>query len=163
MTTELLLIRHGQSEANVGISKDPDCKLTADGIDQARQLGSRLARFDLAGFEMITSPYTRAMHTASEIAQATGFSFAIEELVREWGDVATVSGKQYHVETADELIARLKEFLRLYAGRRLIVVSHAAPIAVITQLAWSETPNVQGPFWTGVNNCCLRWLRTTHG
>lgn len=161
MTTELLLIRHGQSEANIGISNDPDCKLTPIGIEQAQHVGSRLAKHDLSGFELIASPYTRTAHTALEIVQATGLSLTVEELIREWGDMATVGGKQYHKESAEELIARLREFLRVYHGRKLVVVSHAAPIAVLTQLAWGETPNTEGQFWTGVNNCCLRWLRTT--
>ncbi|HZK79686.1 MAG TPA: histidine phosphatase family protein [Humisphaera sp.] len=162
MTTELILIRHGESEANVGLSKEPDCRLTEKGIEQARMLGARLADFDLAGFSGIASPYMRTWHTAAEISQATGLSFAVEELVREWGDVATVKGTQYHKETAAELIGRLGEFLRVYAGRKLVIVSHAAPIAVLTQLAWGEAPNTEGQFWNGVNNCCLRRLWTTY-
>ena len=35
-TTELLMIRHGQSEANVGIACAPDCALTEAGLGQAR-------------------------------------------------------------------------------------------------------------------------------
>jgi broad specificity phosphatase PhoE len=163
MMTELLLIRHGQSEANIGISTDPDCRLTDEGIAQARAVGLRLALFDLSGFELICSPYARTMHTAAEIAAATGLSIEVEERVREWGEVATIRKRQFHKETPGELIARLKEFLALYRGRRLAVVSHAAPIAVLTQLAWGETPNVEGPFWNGVDNCCLRWVRTTCG
>ena len=34
---EILLIRHGQSEANVGQSDHPDCDLTAMGLEQARK------------------------------------------------------------------------------------------------------------------------------
>jgi broad specificity phosphatase PhoE len=162
MAMELLLIRHGQSEGNVGKSTDPDCLLTDIGLAQARQLGSRLAGQDLGGFLCLTSPYRRAMHTAAEIAKETGLSFAVEERIREWGDVATVGGKQYHKESVHELIARLEDFLRHYDGRNLVVVSHAAPIAVLTQLAWGEPPNTEGPFWAGVGNCCLRRLMVTY-
>ncbi|HWE01197.1 MAG TPA: histidine phosphatase family protein [Tepidisphaeraceae bacterium] len=161
MATELILIRHGQSEGNTGVSKDPDCRLTEMGVEQARTLGARLADFDLTGFTGIASPYMRTWNTAAEVSQATGLPFAVEELVREWSDVAAIKGRQYHKETIAELITRLEEFLRIYAGRKLVVVSHAAPIALLTQLAWGETPNIQGQFWNGVNNCCLRRLQTT--
>jgi len=36
------------------------------------------------------------------------------------------------------------------------MVSHAAPIAVLTQLANGTTPNTQGQFWIDIENCCLR-------
>jgi broad specificity phosphatase PhoE len=120
----------------------------------------RLAGHDLGKFLFLTSPYRRAVHTAAEIAKATGQSFVVEERVREWGDLATVGGRQYHKETTHELVGRLKEFLLDHAGRKLVVVSHAAPIAVLTQLAEGEMPNTQGQFWSDVGNCCLR--RLTH-
>lgn len=161
MATELLLVRHGESEGNTGVSKDPDCPLTMKGVEQARRSGLRLARHDLRGFTFITSPYRRAVQTAAEIFAATGMSFTTDEQVREWGVVATIDGREYAAEAADELVTRLREFLREREGQKLVVVSHAAPIALLTQLAWGETPNTDGPFWSGVGNCCLRWLRTT--
>jgi broad specificity phosphatase PhoE len=84
----------------------------------------------------------------------------VEERVREWGDLAAIGGRQYPKETAQELVARLERFLLCHAGRMLVVVSHAAPIAVLTQLAAGESPNTQGEFWADVENCCLR--RVTH-
>jgi broad specificity phosphatase PhoE len=160
MSTELLLIRHGESEANVGLTQHPDSKLTARGIEQARQLGLRLKNYDLRDFTALVSPYTRARHTAAEIANATGHSFKVEELIREWGDIATIDGNEYPKETPTHLIARLKKFLHQYGGQKLIIVSHAAPIAILTQLAWGESPITEGQFWIGVDNCAPRWLRT---
>ena len=72
-----------------------------------------------------------------------------------------VNGRQYPAESGEQLIERLKGFLRRHDGRKLVVVSHAAPIAALTQVAWGETPNTKVQFWDGVDNCCLRWLRTT--
>lgn len=161
MDRELILIRHGQSEANVGLTDHPDSSLTPAGIDQARQLGLRLSKMELSGFVALCSPYARTRQTAELIAAPTGLRFETEELIREWGDAATVGGKQFHKETVEELSARLQRFLLQSTAARVLVVSHAAPIAVLTQLAWSEAPNVTGQFWAGVNNCCLRWLR--HG
>ncbi|MDP9174748.1 MAG: histidine phosphatase family protein [Planctomycetota bacterium] len=163
MSSELLLIRHGESEANVGLSTDPDSRLTQRGIEQARNLGQRLAaHVDLTGFTALVSPYHRTQHTAAEIASTTGLKFQPNELIREWGVIATINGREFPEETTEHLIARLTEFLQVYAGRKLVIVSHAAPIAVLTQLAWGEVPNVTGQFWHGVTNCCLRRVGATY-
>src|SRR5688500_2419802 len=155
MNTELLLVRHGQSEANAGCSTDPDCPLTDLGRSQARRLGERLAGCGLSDFLALTSPYRRARDTADAIARTTGLAFVDEPAVREWGASATVGGQSYPNEPIAEVVRRLEEFLRRYAGRKLLVVSHAAPIALLTQLAWGEEPTTAGEFWSGVSNCCF--------
>ncbi len=162
MASELLLIRHGESEANVGLSKDPNCNLTPNGVLQAGELGRKLAKYDLREFSGLVSPYARARQTAAEITAETQIAFTVEPLIREWGDVATVEGTEYPKESVDQLAERLRDFLKRYEERKLIVISHAAPIAVMTQLAWGEMPHVRGEFWAGIPNCCQRWLRTTH-
>lgn len=159
--TELLMVRHGQSEANVGASTDPDCALTALGLEQARSVAKRLARFDLSGFVGLTSPYRRAVQTAEAIALAVGVKFETEPDLREWGPAATVGGRAYPQEPVMETVHRLETFLRRRAGQRLLIVAHAAPIALLTQLAWGEPPITDGAFWAGVGNCCPRWLRVT--
>src|SRR5215213_8151747 len=93
--TELLMVRHGESEANVGLSSDPDCSLTPRGLEQARALAPRLARFDLRGFVAVVSPYRRAVQTAEALASATGLSFEADPDVREWGATAVVGGQTY--------------------------------------------------------------------
>lgn len=161
--TELVLIRHGESEVNVGTSTDPNCMLTDAGLEQARCLGRRLAGYDLGGFTALTSPYRRAVQTAGAIAEATGLTFADEPAVREWGRTAVVNGRAYSEEPIGDVVRRLHAFLQTCHGRRLVIVSHAAPIALLTQLAWGEPPDTKGAFWSGVGNCCLRWLRVTCG
>jgi broad specificity phosphatase PhoE len=161
MTTELLLIRHGESEANVGRSKDPNCPLTDHGLGQARAVGVRLAGYDLSGFVAVTSPYARAVQTAAEIARMTRLTFKEDEAVREWGELATFGGREYPREQVADVITRLNGFLRRHQGRKVLVVSHAAPIFVLTHLAWGERPPTQGNFWEAVGNCCPRWLKTT--
>src|SRR4051794_41433502 len=105
--TELLLIRHGESEANAGMSTDPDCLLTEAGLEQARCLGRRLAGYDLGGFTALTSPYRRAVQTAEAIAAETGLLFADEPAVREWGRTAVVDGRAYPEEPVGEVVRRL--------------------------------------------------------
>ena len=163
MTTDLIIIRHGESEANVGLSKEADCSLTEKGREQAREVAHRLSAHDLSGYVGLTSPYCRAKKTAEEIANLTGLSFTVDENIREWAGAATVNGKHYPAESGEELTERLRAFLRQHEHRKLVVVSHAAPIAVLMQLAWGETPNTEGEFWAGVPNGCLRWLRGMRG
>ena len=161
--TELLLIRHAESEANVGRSIDPNCPLTDAGHEQARALGRRLARLDLRGFVGVRSPYRRAAQTAAAIAGATGLRFDVDPAVREWGATATVDDAHYPLEPIADVVDRLSAFLDRARGGRLVVVSHAAPIALLTQLAWGEPPTTEGKFWLGVGNCRPRWVKATPG
>ena len=159
--TELLMVRHGESEANVGLSSDPDCALTARGVDQARELAPRLARLDLRGFVALTSPYRRARQTAEVIAAVVGLPVEVDPDLREWGATAVVGGQTYPQEPVADTVKRLESFLRRRAGQRMLIVAHAAPIALLTQLAWGEKPVTEGSFWAGVGNCCPRWVKVT--
>lgn len=159
VASELLMVRHGESEANVGLSTDPDCPLTSRGREQARVLGASLARFDLGDFIGLTSPYRRARDTAADLEVATGVRFEIDPDLREWGATAVVDGQNYPSEPIEKTVKRLRTFLRRWEGRRLLVVAHAAPIALLTQLAWGEIPTTEGKFWLGVGNCCPRWVK----
>src|SRR2546423_5112944 len=96
---EFLLIRHGQSEANVGQSDEPDCDLTPLGLEQAREMGRRLAKRDLSGFIALVSPYCRARRTADAIAEVTGLRFSVEPQIREWGKDCRIDGNLYREET----------------------------------------------------------------
>jgi broad specificity phosphatase PhoE len=160
-STELLMIRHGESEANVGLSTDPDCALTPRGFEQARTLAAHLARLDLRGFIALSSPYRRAVQTAEALSAAIGLRFEIDTDLREWGATAVVGGETYPQEPVEYTVARLERFLRRRAGERMVVVAHAAPIALLTQLAWGEPPVTEGKFWLGVGNCCPRWVKVT--
>lgn len=74
----ILLIRHGQSEANVnGRIQGPDDPLTELGRDQARILGPHLAQayeIDL----LVSSSLHRAYETASIIAESTGHEITFD-------------------------------------------------------------------------------------
>jgi len=159
--TELLLIRHGESEANIGRCADPDCCLSDLGVEQAQKLAKRLSRYDLGDFLALSSPYRRAIQTAEEIALATGLPFVVEDAIREWGEACTINEKLYEKESIDQLILRLSKFLHHVHGQKLVIVSHASPIAVLSQLAWGEPPNTEGEFWSGIAHCCPRWLKVT--
>jgi broad specificity phosphatase PhoE len=158
---ELILIRHGQSEGNVGLSDDPDCDLTPAGCEQARQVAEELASIDLTGFAGIVSPYRRARRTAAAITARTGLSFAVDPRIREWGRQCEIDGNAYCEETRAQLVDRIAQFLENTPGRRLVLVAHAAPLAVIMKIVQGEPLDLDGQFWLGVENC--RIYRMTGG
>jgi probable phosphoglycerate mutase len=69
----LLLVRHGQSEANAGLSNDYDSLLTPLGQDQARRVGQWLQQ-QYAGrvAALYSSDLRRAMATAVAIGEVIG-------------------------------------------------------------------------------------------
>jgi broad specificity phosphatase PhoE len=156
---DLLLIRHGQSEANAGITDDPDSGLTELGIEQASSVAERLIDFDLRGVTALTSPYRRTRQTAEIIAAKTGLVFSADQGIREWGVTAEVDGKVYRSEPLNDVVIRLTQFLANRRGERLLIVSHATPIALLAELAMGRPPTLVGDFWDGVENGCLREIR----
>jgi broad specificity phosphatase PhoE len=150
----MILIRHGQSEFNVVYSVTrqdpgiPDPKLTGEGCRQAASVAEALADTDIA--ELISSPYTRALETASIIAERLRLPIRIEPLVREHcrfhcdiGSPRSALAARWpeldfsHLperwwpdldETDEQLLGRCTDFRGLMASRpdwrRVAVVSH---------------------------------------
>lgn len=89
----MFLIRHGQSEFNAVFSVtrvDPGIRdpiLTDEGIRQARAAGAELLarrqRGEADVRRLIASPYTRALQTATLIADVLDIPITIDPLVRE--------------------------------------------------------------------------------
>jgi probable phosphoglycerate mutase len=91
VVAELILIRHGQSAANVAFpradaqglvdsgltGRDTDVELTGLGVEQARSVGRWLAALDPGQVPevVITSPYLRARETWRIAAEASGLDF----------------------------------------------------------------------------------------
>jgi 2,3-bisphosphoglycerate-dependent phosphoglycerate mutase len=71
-TTELFLVRHGQTSANVNhqLVGSTDIPLDPLGERQAVQVGARFSSIRIDA--IVTSPLQRARHTAAEIARSTG-------------------------------------------------------------------------------------------
>ncbi len=86
---ELLLIRHGESEGNVAATearlagaevidvpaRDADVNLSGTGRDQAKALGTALARIadELRPDAVVSSPYARARQTAEIAVETAGW------------------------------------------------------------------------------------------
>lgn len=69
------LVRHGESEANVGLVKahevgDFAIGLSPRGMEQARSVGRKLGRTFIAGALVYTSPYRRTRETLAGIYEA---------------------------------------------------------------------------------------------
>lgn len=85
----MIVMRHGESEFNVVYGRtgtDPgirDPKLTARGRDQVVAAGEALAAQAIAVRRLIASPYTRALETASILAETLAVPITVEPLVRE--------------------------------------------------------------------------------
>lgn len=83
--TTCLLVRHGQSEANVGgtLAGHLDVPLTAAGTEQARGVGTALRDVPLA--HVVTSPLSRCRRTAEEICalQPAGCPFTTDDAFAE--------------------------------------------------------------------------------
>lgn len=90
---ELLLVRHGESEANVAASaardagaevidvpaRDPDVRLSPTGRDQAEALGRALATgaLDHSPDVIFSSPYARARETADIAARTAALTVSV--------------------------------------------------------------------------------------
>lgn len=83
----MLILRHAQSEWNLHFSRTrvdpgiPDPALTASGIVQAEQAADRLRR--LQPTRILTSPYRRALQTATILAERLDVPIHVDATVRE--------------------------------------------------------------------------------
>ncbi len=90
-STRLILVRHGQTEANrefryIGVRDDA---LTEHGQAQARELAEALSMLPIAA--IYSSPRQRAYHTASPIAARHGLTVKVMDALCE-GDFGTWEG-----------------------------------------------------------------------
>lgn len=84
MTGRLILVRHGQTEANVAKRLDtalPGAKLTPEGLAQAETLGIGLA--SAPPLALVSSLALRARQTAGFVEQAAGVSLDVRDGLHE--------------------------------------------------------------------------------
>ncbi len=83
----MMLVRHGESEFNVVFNvtrEDPgivDPGLTDQGMRQAEAVAEELSGHDIR--RLLTSPYSRTLHTAKIVSERLGLPVEVEPLVRE--------------------------------------------------------------------------------
>jgi len=149
------VLRHGEATYNVrrvvtskiSEASDEPSILTDIGKKQARDAAEKLAKESID--YIYSSPYKRAMHTASIVAEKLGLSVIRDDRLREV-DVGALDGITYGeyqehfrgidrlthaVEGGESLIDlrnRMKEFIddmeEKYSHKNILVVSHGDPI-----------------------------------
>lgn len=115
MPNDLVLVRHGQSEANIvqSASKrgddsfyenaervvtipDRSWRLTAKGIAQAQQIGHWLREEFGGGFDRyIVSPYVRTRETAAHLGLQGAWELNRSVRERDWGVIGTMTWSQF--------------------------------------------------------------------
>jgi probable phosphoglycerate mutase len=86
MTTDLYLIRHGESVANVEpivAGRHADVGLTERGHRQAALLGQRLTKHPIPADALYVSTLPRAQQTATYVSRALGLEPVVEDALRE--------------------------------------------------------------------------------
>ncbi|WP_432257913.1 histidine phosphatase family protein [Cupriavidus sp. TMH.W2] len=154
---DLLIIRHGQSNANANgllISNDQD-ELSALGRSQSECLRDTLAQYDYAPSRVISSPWRRARQTAETVFNAAEIAFdaRLAEthpgvfgtwLERDFNSAYpdfhrdirnTYEGGESHWDMTVRVRAWTDEtvMLRIAEAGLLAVVAHGGPISVILQ------------------------------
>lgn len=187
---QLFFVRHGQTDMNAQkrIQGQKDFPLNAAGQAQAVRLAEYLA--DLVGAEnlagILSSDLSRAVETASPLAQLTGVPLRVdtrlrerafgqlegltaEELEiqipeaffewREYGDPVGV-GVEPRAEVGKRFVQAVTEFCVPQQGEKFVIVSHGSTITqgIVTLLGLDPT------LWAGLrglNNCRYALLEKT--
>jgi len=174
--TEILLVRHGQSEWNAQgrWQGQADPPLSPLGLQQASTAGEHLTSFD--PFDAIaSSTLDRAATTADTIAEKLGFETPLrcadlaERSAGEWSGLTRDEiDKQYPgylrqgkyppgYEPDEELILRVRRGLRTVAselaGERLVVVAHGGVVYCLEAAAGRRFKHLSnlGAVWVTVD------------
>jgi len=175
--TERILVRHGQSEHNIGLTRNLDSNLTPFGIEQATKTGLYLRDnfSDIKEFVGITSPYHRCLQTSNIIHSLTGISFQVKpgprEIMMSYDECKVVNRKDkfnhfhwhheedFHFiqEDEGEFVFRMREYIHSEDHPKLLIVSHGSPIkAMFDALLGSEVlPNLHDY----PDNCSVNYVR----
>lgn len=156
MSTRLLLVRHGQIDANIDSRwhGSTDGELTAHGEAQARRVAAHLARTRPDVAAVYTSPLRRARDTAAPIAAALGLAVVVRPGLAEYAigvlenetfsDLAArhrfferseadlswaPPGGESLGTVAARVVATWQDVARAHPGAEVALVSHGAAIA----------------------------------
>lgn len=171
----LLLIRHGETETNKKglILGRGNPQLTKQGRDQATRTSKFLAK-SVHPTLVLSSPLTRAMQTATELAMAFEAEIVIDERLIEidFGDLEGRFPAEVHEEvgawmkdinwrppngeTLAEVAARVESLLDSLTDRAVdedvILVSHVSPIKAATAWALRADPAVTWQMSLGMSS-----------
>lgn len=158
MKTNIILVRHGEPRYDevkerhyVGMGHDLG-RLTDRGVTQAEMCAKN--PLFLGATQIVSSPYTRALQTASILSRITGIPLSVENDLHEWmpdtsfvfdGDVADAYEEfirdrgirsprtRYRWESYPDLKKRVYEAIKKYRDHaKIIVVCHGIVISTLT-------------------------------
>jgi broad specificity phosphatase PhoE len=148
--TKVILVRHGESEANVAKTYNDDglSPLSAKGLKQAEELASNIDHVDV----ILSSPFLRTQQTAKPLAEKFGLTVEVRDYLHETkhGRYANQFQDEFVAEerkrffndpnhkfgdtgeSFNDLVARgemlRQEILSKYAGKTVVVISHGHPV-----------------------------------
>lgn len=179
--SELILLRHGESQYNAYLTDYLDSELTPKGIEQARKTGKFLKEQfgHINDFVGMTSPYMRCLQTSRIIREETGLEFIVNSGPREvmvkyksvfvrnhqekfpefvWQNTYDLLVKQ---ETDLQYIARMGKFHSSLEHEKLLIVSHGTPVNTIYEFAVGTQPSADTVNY--VKNCAIGYVRNGEG
>lgn len=176
----LFLVRHGEAENNVRflLNSFPTKKeypLTDKGREQAEETAKYLAT--VGADALLSSPLLRAKQTAEIIAEATHLPITFDERLYEVGmgafndksqkdflkkypqpEMRLVPDEADGVESFLQVRSRLDDFLdelkSTYAGKKVILVSHADPLEQLHGILTQEGPGRAALGWYPEKGSC---------
>lgn len=188
--TEVFMVRHGQTDSNVGglFHGATDVPLNAIGLRQAQLVASRIAQLERLD-SLHSSPLQRALTTARAIASRTGLeprlhvdlsemdfgeaegltlatmSETFPDMALRFADITDYDARFPGGESRREFHTRVREALdRIvsdHAGERLVVVAHGGVIASLLAQVLGDDPNDWRRY--SIDNCSVTHLElATH-
>jgi probable phosphoglycerate mutase len=147
--TEIWLVRHADCYRDMTQAEDPS--LSALGRHQALRLARRMEH--VKPDAVYSSPYRRAMETARAISAHV----RVDKRLVEMPLVITDAGTLDFQETPESAVKRMRgvidEVVAEHAGKRVVLVSHAASIlACLTDALHLEPGNLRLlPYFTSIS------------
>ncbi len=171
METQLILIRHGQTESNRSkkIQGQSDSALSQEGKVQSQRVANKLRRYNLSA--IYTSSLGRAKHTAEIISQAVALPYQedrrlieigfgeleglewefisrkhpqLSKLWRNHHNDARMPGGESRAEALLRFKEALEEIVSAHAGKSIAIVTHGGLLASLF-VSLLNIPNGQRP------------------
>lgn len=169
--TVLGLFRHGQTDWNINLRLQgtADIPLNQSGVEQVEQAAARIGQWDV----LLTSPLSRARHSAEILSKAIGTQAVVSErlLERSFGIGEGMTYEQWHqryskldsipgAESELSVLSRsqklLDETVEAFEGKRVLMVTHGALIRFVLNLV---TENQLPPKGERLMNASLHTFR----
>jgi probable phosphoglycerate mutase len=147
--TEIWLVRHGDCYEDMSDGADPP--LSPLGRQQAQLLAKRVSRLKHAA--VYSSPYRRALETASAISNDVLVDDRLIEMKMDLGDEGELDFKELPASAVERMSAAISDIAQAHPDGRVIVVTHGAVmIMFLTHVLRLEPGQLRFlPYFTSVN------------